>query len=356
MNLKDLQRYKSLYRLAAGMGAGRIFNQYFGFDEHRVVPLSVSHGIDFGHCFGPMDVNNIEPIHWSYNEKIYEQAVRVKPSLLAPHPWTMLVANKDIPEGQGVLVIGPPPGLENDQALYELIKHDIRDDWSILVKQRGDHEKSMAFWREKGVGPVTAGGSDSDFYGRLYNLLSGYKTICGCTFSSALIFAASIGKRVDLVEGYWHRTYEVAEYASTANWESNQSKSVVKSFLSGNQQVIQNVSRALLGFHLCGNRPDQRAEFGMLIKGLHSPFHPSNEPSLVMKARLALALAFDKPGLLSLDMKAMQSRFFRNRKIVEMKINEFEAFANSPTPDNLMLTPTPYIKGRTEPGAAVIGY
>jgi hypothetical protein len=354
MKIKELQRYSSLYLSSNSMGGAQIFNSYFGFDKHRVVPLSVSHGVDFGQCCGPMDIYNCEPIHWSCNEEIYEQSRLVKPSILAPHPWIMYTARKTTPEGMGVLVIGPPPGPENDQALYELIKNDINDDWSILIKKRGNYAPSMVFWREKGLLPITAGGQDEHFYYRLYELLAGYKTILGCTFSSALVFSAAIGKEIQIIKNYTYRAYDIEGIETILNLESKKAKSIVGSFINQNQMEIQSVSGQLLGFDLQNNKDDIIHELETQITSLKSPLFLPDAHTLVTKPKVLLALALRKPGILKFDLKTLAKKF--NPKVCEVTMNEFSIWENGPTAENFSITPTKYIKGKTEPGSAVVSY
>src|SRR5690606_239852 len=121
----ELRPYARLYRSAPRMGAATLFRQFFGLPDDAVVPLSVAHGVDFGHCHRPLDVTYVEPIHWSCNPAMHQAAADCKPSLLLPHPWTMHVAQREIGTGRGVLLIGPPPSPENDAALLELIRNDI---------------------------------------------------------------------------------------------------------------------------------------------------------------------------------------------------------------------------------------
>lgn len=354
MKIKNLQHYNSLYLSSSSMGGAQIFNSYCGFDKHRVVPLSLSHGVDFGHCCGPMDINNNEPIHWSYNEEIHEQSRLVKPSILAPHPWTMYTARKTTPEGMGVLVIGPPPGPENDQALYELIKNDINDDWSILIKVRGNYAPSMVFWREKGLMPITAGGQDEHFYCRLYELLSGYKTILGCTFSSALVFSAAIGKEIQIIKNYAYRAYDIEGFETILNFESEKARSIVRSFINQNQIEIKRVSRQLLGFDLQNNKDEIIRELETQITSLKSPLFLPGGHTLTTKPKALLALALRKPGILKFDLEALAKKF--NPKVCEVTMNEFSFWEDGPNAENFSITPTKYIKGKTEPGSAVVSY
>ena len=353
MKITELQRYKMLYKSANSMGASQIFNRYLNVNENRVVPLSVSHGVDFGNFCDPIDIYSIEPIHWSYNEQIHKESIKIKPSLLAPHPWAMNIDDKNISEGNGVLLIGPPPGKVNDQRLYELIKNDIRDNWSILVKKRGNYEPSMSFWKSKGVNPITAGGYDGDFYNRLYNVLSEYKVVVGCTFSSALIFAASINKKIEIIEDYEYRVYDVANREKLVDYNSTQAKSVVNFFLNRNQSEIKRISKELLGINLHQGKLSILSSLEDTIDSLRSAFYIQGSNNVPIKYKALLALFLKKPGLIKFNLQDAIKRI-KKKEIVGIEIDEFSVWSCGPNRANYTITTAPYVKGKTEPGSAVI--
>src|SRR5207253_1753467 len=104
------------------------------------IPLSLSHGVDCAQYRNALDVEAIEPLHWSHNRDIHETALKVKPSVMAPHPWAIVTHGKKHEQGRGVLLIGPPPSPTNDENLYEIVKDQSSSDWTVLVKARGEYE------------------------------------------------------------------------------------------------------------------------------------------------------------------------------------------------------------------------
>lgn len=336
------------------MGADKIFNIYSGAPCEQVVPLSISHGIDFGHCYGPMDITSIEPIHWSYNEYIHRDAIKIKPSLLAPHPWAMIVEKRSISVGAGTLIIGPPPGVENDMNLLHLIKDKVFGDTSILIKARGNYIPSIEFWRCRGITPICANNLTNHFYLDLFDLISKYRTIIGCYFSSALIFAASIGKDIELIRGYRYETYDTQNYLKKINFDSDRARSIVQTFLLGDQQKIQISSRELLGMDMALQSKKILAEYLDLIKTLRRPFY-STSGSLSLMAKQKIAMIMQKPGVINLSIPTIMHRLIK-KKIIKKEIDELSIWADSPNSNNLMITPVPYKKGITEPGNAVSQY
>lgn len=350
----DLRPYAKLYRSARRMGADTLFRRFYGLPEDAVVPLSVSHGVDFGHCRQPMDVTSVEPIHWSCNAAVHEHALACKPSMLAPHAWAMHVAGRERPAGQGVLVIGPPPSPENDAALHRLIKDDIRPDWSILVKARGPYEGSMRFWEGAGLRPLTASGPDAAFYPRLAGFLGRFDTIVGCTFSSALVFAASIGKQVRLVHGFAYRFYETAHYETVVDFSSPCARAVVRTFAEGNRSAVEDLSRQLLGFDQIGRKDAAVQEFRALVSALRRPFWNDPACRIPYRVREVAAMALGRPNILRAGLQDYLQHLRRTGTCV-LRIDEFDVWLNGKSPHNFSLTPAPRVPG-AQPGTAPGAY
>jgi hypothetical protein len=351
----ELRRFSKLYATSRYMGSDVLFRKFYGLPSETVVPLSVAHGVDFGHCHRPMDVNAIEPIHWSCNAEMHASAGDHKPSLLFPHPWVMQTGGRHAPAGRGVLMIGPPPSPENDTALHDLIRHDISPEWAILIKARGNYEPSMRFWHQKGLRPVTAKGPDRTFYSRLFDLLAPYQTVVGCTFSSALVFAAAIGKQVRLIQGYGYRVYESADYEKEVNLHSPRARAVVRTFASGSTGAIRELAEYLLGFDQAGARQKALAAFRHTVASLDRPFWNDTRLRIPYKFRELAAMKLNKPNILRAGV-ATYVRHFRRTNICVMSINEFDVWLNGKSPSNFRLDPVKRVPGVTEPGFAPGGY
>ena len=352
MKVSDLRKYGRFYTNPAYMGVDGIFRRYFGLPDDHPVPLSVAHGVDFGHTFYPQDVKSFEPIHWSCNADMHARALAYKPSLLLPHPWVMVIDEAPpAASDRATLVIGPPPGPVNDERLFRLIEKSVGPDWSILVKARGAHQQSLRFWEERGLTPVTAGAPDAGFYGRLAAILASHRRIVGPTFSSALVFAASIGREVQLLRGFTHRTLEPRGYELEVDWASPRARAVVTAFAGGDQAEVRAISNRLLGADLAVDRPAKLNELYDAIGRLAGPFWMNPEIGFPPGAvRRALALAFRKPGLINAGMEAYLDRFRRSELSV-MSVNEFDVWLNGKSPDNFQLEPV--VRGR---GGGVAGY
>lgn len=355
MKPEALTKYERLYTNSRYMGATVILRKFLGLAGDAPVPLSLSHGVDFGHCHHPMDVDAIEPIHWSCNSTIHDVAVKSKASIMAPHPWAITVHGRTRQAGRGVLVIGPPPSPENDQRLYELIKNDVRPDWAILVKARGHHEGSSEFWRTRGVKATTAGGPDDGFYERLYEIVANHRTVVGCTFSSALVFAASIEREVVLLRNYFYEAYEPANYEDEVNFKSERARSFVGRFASGDRQSRATESQSLLGF---GMLDEQERIRGNLLEAIHSlrrPFHANPLSPIPYRLAEFLALRLGKPGILRHSPREVLS-VLRRRNVSVMRINDIDVWINGKSSRNFQLSPSAFKKGATVPGLAPRGY
>lgn len=356
MKVSALARYDRFYTNPAYMGVKAILRSYLGLDADHPVPLSVAHGVDFGHAYYPQDVISAEPIHWSCNEEVHRAAQAYKPSILLPHPWMMVTREMDLGAGAGTLVVGPPPGPVNDERLYRLIEKSVGDDWAILIKVRGACEDSFRFWEERGVKPVTAGPSDDQFYPRLARLLGGYRRIVGPTFSSALIYAAAIGREIELACGFAHRTIERRDYEKEVNWASPRAREVVRAFARGDRGEVKRVADHILGGGLVFDTEAKVEELHALIRGLNHPFWRNSKvrfPPAAVRQRLATALG--KPGLLNAGVSEYLARVARTHLAV-MTVDEFDVWLNGKTPANFSLQPI--VNGRKHglPGQAAEGY
>ena len=207
MNANELKPYEKLYQLrhAHASGAAKLLKDFLNLEPNQAVPLTLSHGVDFDQFWQPMDITSLEPAYWAYNEKLYQRAKTVKPSVLMPHPVSIVARTVDIPTGDGTLIVGPPAGPENDERLYQLIRSRLDSTCSMLVKWRGPYHGSIRYWQSLGVKTASITAGQSTFYEAVVALLSKYRRVVACTFSSALIFAAALGKEVELISGYRYR-------------------------------------------------------------------------------------------------------------------------------------------------------
>jgi hypothetical protein len=351
----ELRPYDKLYFNPRYMGAADLFRRFYGLTPDTIVPLSVSHGVDYGQSHNPLDVDSIEPVHWSCNSFMHQSASVLKPSILLPHPWFMNNQDMPVPHGKGVLVIGPPPSPANDAALYELIRKDVRSDWSILVKARGAYQGSMRYWAERGLKPLTASGPDSNFYQRLFNLLSQYETIIGCTFSSALVFAASIGKQIELVQGFTLTAYQPSDMEAEINLHSSRASSVVKTFLKRDQSFIQDLSRELLGFEQARDKMKNMREFQDVIAQLRRPFWNDRRLGLPYALREVVAMRLGKPRILKASLVNYIQHFKRTNTCI-VTMNELDIWLNGKNATNFSLKPIKHLPGITEHGIAPMGY
>lgn len=357
MNYNELLRFSDLYRHSKYMGVDRIFRDYYSLQSDCPVPLSLPHGVDFGHCHGPMDIFSVEPIHWSHNHEIHEMAKKIKPSLLIPHPWIMICEGKKIIEGQGVLMIGPPPSPSNDKKLLDLVKDDINHDWSILIKARGNYQDSIKFWQSHGVNAITSGEPDSKFYYRFLDLISSYKAVIGCTFSSALMFAAAIKKDVRLIEGYKYQSYANSMIERQVNFRSPAAKKTVNIFSEGNQELIQRESLRILGGDIKSNSLFDVAAFDTEIRKLKRPFWTSSDSSFSIPYRFReiAAVLLNKPSIIKYGLTDYAAILKKN-KVSIMEINEIDAWKGGLNLGNFSLEPVSTHIRTAIPGTAPYGY
>lgn len=244
----NLDRYQKLYRTAPA--AKRIGARYLDLDVEHVRPLSLSHGVDFGHEAVPQDALAPEPVHWCYHEAIRRSLGDLKQGVELPHPWLMLERMDGRPplEG-GTLLIGPPPSRSNDESLYERLQAEgIKVD-AMLVKARRDDsfETSCAFWRDRGVEPVSAGPADDGHYQRLLALIGRHDRVALPVFSSVGLFAAALGVRVQLVHGYSHCSYSPRRLDLNALLAAPLARKAIEVFADGDVDEQRTFARGMFG-------------------------------------------------------------------------------------------------------------
>lgn len=335
------------------MGAARIARRYLGLAEDHPIPLSIAHGVDFNHLSVAMDVQAAEPLHWACNDSIHRRALPLKPSVLMPHPWLMLAAMKPARAGEGMLVIGPPPGRANDERLLACMqKAGIRPQ-AILLKMRGNLGESMNFWRSHGLETVTAGAPDVGFYDRLYDLLGTYESIVGCTLSSALFFAAAIDRRCEVLLDYSYMAYEVAEYTETVRFESDIGVRFTRQLAAGQSDDVKCIAEDVLGLRWLDGRDAMRIRLEESIRSLQYPLHVTRAGTAVTyHLRCALARATGRAGFLNRswwDILPLR----RREHVSVIDINEVDIWLHGANATNFKSRLIPYVSQVTEPGWAV---
>lgn len=355
MNPNELIRYQSLYKASLYMGAARILRQFLGLEENAPIPMTLSHGVDCAQYRNAIEVESVEPLHWSYNRDIHETASRVKPSVMAPHAWAIVANGMPRTPGKGVLLIGPPPSPENDERLFKLIANERLSEWTILVKARGEYEQSIRYWHRRGLRTITGGRPDENFHERLHTMLAEYETVVGCNFSSALLFAASIGRQVVLLRNYTWETYDASNFLSQIWLESPRARKLVRVFADGSLREKQDAARELLGFDMLGTPGRVRDDLNAAIHSLKRPFHHHPDSPIPYRVAEFLTVAFRKPGFLrysGAELVAMMQR----QQVCILRMNDIDAWLNGPSDANCTITPVAFQKGVTQPGWAARGY
>lgn len=343
-------KYDLFFSKSKIAGAGYIINKAFGFSSSQPVPLSISHGVDFGMLQDPMDIRSPEPLHWAYNTIIEQQTRNLKPTLNLPHPWWFVAKDYKRHSNRKKLVIAAPPGEANDQRLLEILNDKYHlSELDILIKFRDGYDESLNFWKKNGLSTLTAGKPDNNFYFRLFRILQEYDEIICCTFSSAAIFASSIEKKVTFLKNYWYKAYEVANYESFTNFMSPISKEIVRKFVNLDQQSTTKLAQELLGFtdksvdHL-------KNEYIEKLKTIKNPIFTTTKTN---KLFINLSRIMNKPGLVNLSLIDIPKKLFSKTKVSEIEINEISVWLDGVSFDNFKAKPARYLKGITEPGASV---
>jgi hypothetical protein len=355
MHIEDLRKYERIYKSSRLRGSARILREYLGFDKTFPIPLAISHGVDAGQAYTAGDISNPEPIHWSYNELIHERALSAKPSIRLPHPWLMLKASNPPKLGNGMLVIGPPPGPSNDAGLLSCLKDMGIESYDLLLKPRGNIEPSRDFWHKNGISVVSGGDADIFFYDRLFRLIENYEFIIGGTLSSALFFAAAIGKKCKIIKNYTCSFYDCADYLEIVDFTSAVTRKFAQLLHSENYGEASTMAEAVLGKAFMAPRLDMTKELISAIEALKEPAYFNPKLSL---AERKVVLAISKwTGRTSLLNHGVLGYFHLrlNSRVKIITLNEIDIWLNGLNEENFHSEEIEYIKGVTEPGWAVNG-
>ena len=297
---QNFQKNIFFYKNSQYLGASNLLNRFLSNPPETLIPASVSHGVDFYHTYFAQDIDSIEPIHWACRGDVD----RIKPTFIAPHPWTINYALSDFSQvGSGSLVIGPPPSIENDLNLLDHLKKNSISNYDILIKPRGNYQESMQFWQNQGATTRTVGPPDKDFYTKLTSILSSYKNIICPTISSALFFSASIGKNIITIPEFTFKVFENMNYLDEVNENSFESRDIVKKLVNGSSKEITEVSKFLLGFDYLGDALQINKSISEFSSSVVHPFNLYKGNKIPYSVREFFTLATKKQKIMRMDYK-----------------------------------------------------
>lgn len=351
-----LARYSPLYRASRYYGADKILRRHLGVGEDYVLPLGLCHGVDFGHLSEPGDVRSPEPLYWAYNHDLLVEARDIKPAVAIPHPFLLAANQGSVDQKADILVVGPPPGRENDRRLLEALDRLGVQCADILVKRRVGWEGSGQFWQSNGFRPVSLNEPQLATYDDMVDLFGSYRHVIGCTVSSAIIFAAALGARITLLKDYLYSAYEVSGYDEMLPTDLTRARRFVGTLTDGTDEAKHSAARSILGSDL-DHRPARiRAELEEAIRKLDDPVYVSpGDPMPIRWLLREAALLLGRPGIVSTPWRERLKRS-RTGRIGIMKMNEVDYWLNGRTKDNFSLRPCAFVPGATEPGNAVDPY
>jgi len=324
-----------------------ILKQYFDLPEDQVIPLSISHGIDFNHERYAQDVTNVEPIHWCYNDEILRRSKKIKKTTTLPHPWMMLHNFKGSPkvkENGKILVIGPPPSTYNDEnLLFSLFARNIKAD-AILLKARGGKEidRSDKFWRNQKVLPVSAGGRDNLHYHRLMDLLLEYEFVVSPFLSSVTILASALGSKILVLNNYQYCTYGIEQLDFQSMYSAPTLRAMVSTYVrSGTESDSVEIAEDVLGKKFLQNYDISKENFLDEINSVRKPLYVhsaggSRTSAYVLSniARLSGRSGFLKYGITA---GVRYKVFGTQNSIICKKINMIDAAINGLSEKNFSI-------------------
>ena len=171
--------------------------------------------------------------------------------------------------------------------------------------------------------------------------------------SSALIFAAAIGKKCCTIEGYTYTAYDTPDYLSYINFNSLVATQFVDLMRRGEFAAASQLALELLGRGFLENRIEARERLCTSLADLQYPVYFPHGGGVVSRyVILKISKHFNKVGLLRDGLKGYVVRRAKNR-IGIISINEIDAWINGVNSDNFSFKLVPYVRGVTEPGWAI---
>ena len=349
--LSRLYGNRGLYQYR-DLGARDILAHYTELDPSQCEMIGIAHGVDGGQLAHAQDIDLPAPIHWAYNTDILNRATGLKPCLTLAHPW-LLMEHAPNPAPDSVLVVGPPPGPLNDQALRNVLSEQGIEEFDILLKARGDLSASLSFWEHSGVGVVTAGQTDPGFYHRLAAIMCKYETVIGCSLSSALVLAASIGAKVRMLS-VQIRYFETMIVNEIVTYGGALQRFAQLTAAEADEGIFA-LANHLLGADLRLPQSDAReAVLDANAQAMRRPIYLKPDVRL-KRLRLAAATLTGRPGLLrrSFDLASLKMYLRRREMVLKIKINELDVALHGANDMNLEYVPEPFVRGRNEPGTGL---
>lgn len=356
MDQESLRRFAPFYVNARHLGADALLRRYLELPDDFIVPAYVSHGVDFGFSLNGFDIYKPEPIYWATNEHSARLAERHKPVIRMPHPFLLAAWGQEIGIGHGSLVIGPPPGRENDRNMLSLLGGRDRDDLTILVKPHSGRIGSRDFWRGAGYRTVSLLDAGPPSYETMAALFGGFRDVIAGTVSSAVFFAAALGKPVSFLRGYRFRAYEGLNIFSIVDYRAKEARRNVRILVEGSREAATEMARAVLGEPYSRDRVGLRDRFLTKVAELELPVYCRHRLPRPLKRLVAsAALRARRPSLLATSLP----EFIRGRmtkSVLIIDIDEVSQWVDGWSDDNLRFDQVRYIRGEREPGTAVDPY
>lgn len=357
MKQSELKRYERFYENARHLNVDDLLRRVLGLPSDFIIPMNVAHGIDFGFSLEGYDVHRQEPIYWATNERSAELARRIKPVFRAPHPFLLAAEGRTPSKGEGVLVVGPPPGLENDRNLLDIMAHSYDPvSTTILIKPHRDAANSVRFWQRAGFSTVSFRDAAGTGYDAMVDTLARYEMIVSATVSSVIFFGAALGKRIKLLRGYRCRGYEGLNVHKVINYGAIEAQRNIRRLDSSDTAEATAHAREILGIGYRVTSVEMRSQLLELIDNLTLPFYVRHRlPQFAQRMIIAGAVRAERPSLLRTSLSDfLHGRLTRNVLILD--VDEVDLWLNGPSSNNPKFGKVRYIKGLREPGMAIVPY
>lgn len=297
MTQSDAQR---IHRLVARsrhpflLGVDEIIRNYLRLPAGTILPITIPHGVDFGHLQRPLDIHAINPIHLASTETSARAAAAYKVVLRFPHPWLFLVRHMAVPQGAGTLFIAPPPCRHAFEVMAEHVREGTYEQpWGVLIKDRGAAAEDFLWWEARGFRTHTAGSAqESAHFLKLRDILALYKHVASPNMSSAVVFALTLGRTASAIPDVTLESLETGDYEESLRLMAPDMSAVWRNLISDNVGVAVAEAEALLGIEFWADKEILRERLVSVIEAAAvAPLHLHPLRTGGFAYRLCVALA-----------------------------------------------------------------
>jgi hypothetical protein len=355
--------FERIFQSPRLFGSGAIVKNYLRLPAEHVLPMTIPHGIDTYINAVDLDLMSPEPLYLAMRADISERMSKIKQTILFPHPWFLM--DEMEPAGSaGTLFVAPPPSIEGFEQMYqEIERRHYPKPWGILLKDRGLEAGDFDWWGQKGFAAHSAGSIyEPAFFYNLRKIFSRYELIASPNMSSAVVFAAALGKRATAIPDVNIELLDVAGWRESMHLADpgGRVRQTWMNLLSEDVAVAQQQARDLMGYRYLDSPEGLRERYLEAVARLDRKvyLHPlrnrlaNSVATRLISSGVAVDRLFPHPAS---KLASLLLRPFRRNRLTVVRGSDFAHFgiAGTPRPLEVMELPAAQLGAKPQAGGAV---